>query len=159
MLIPIEPGAGQLFARLTRVARVIPVNQGGFFAPAATGSGVTPGIILSPENGLKSIIYSGSFCTFPVDSPSVFSQSATAITIPVTTTRFIDTMPSDTSVNTVLQVRNASLATVCSDDANGLGTKSLVKPLPGSTSTTFKILVGARANTFPGSIIRVYINY
>lgn len=159
MVIPITPGYTQLFARLTRVARVIPVEQPAFFAPASSGSGVTPGIILSPENGLARTSYSGTFCGTSILSSTVFAPSATSIIIPVTTTRSIDTVPSDTSVNTVLQVRNASLATSCNDDAYGLGTKSRVKPLPGATSTTFKLLVAARANTSPGSIIRVYITY
>jgi hypothetical protein len=158
MVIPITPGVTQLFARLTRVARVIPIEQPSFFAPAS-GSGVTPGIILSPENGLTKSNYTASFCGTQIQSGTVFAPSATSIIIPVSTTRSIDTVPSDTSVNTVLQVRNASLATACNDDASGLGTKSRVKPLPGATATTFKILVAARANTIPGSVIRVYITY
>jgi regulation of enolase protein 1 (concanavalin A-like superfamily) len=150
MLVPMEPGVSQLFARLTRVEKVFVVNQ---------AKSITPGIILSPENGLRTTNYAGSLCSFPVQTGSVFSQSATALTIPVSSTRFIDTVPSDTSVNTVLQVRNTGLATACNDDAINLGTKSKVKPLPGSSSTSFKILVGARAGTSPSATIRVGINY
>ena len=146
MSIPLRPEDSQLFARLSRVEKVIVASQ---------AKSITPGIILSPENGLLATNLTSSLCAFPVVAGSVFYSAP--ISIPTSTTRFIDTTQSDTSVDTVLQVRNTFLGVLCSDDAAPYGTKSKVKPLPSGSK--FTIMVGSKAGTLPTSVIRAYINY
>ena len=162
MLVPIEPGVSQIFARLSRVARVSVANQ---------AKSLTTGIILSPGSGLKTTTLTGSFCAdaqscddppYPVNTSSVYRQTATTILIPNTSTAAVDTTGSGTSVDTVLQVRNTSNlpCAKCSDDATGLGNKSLVKPLPlpaTGTSRYYTLLVAASQSAAYTSPIQVYI--
>lgn len=162
MSIPLVLGQSHLFARAVRVERIIVASQ---------AKAVTQGLILSPGSGLTLATSTGSFCNnagacddpaYPVVTSSVYKSGT--YNIPLTSTASVDTILSGTSVDTVLQVRNSLNLSCpkCSDNATGLGNKSLVKPLPTALSATarnYTVLVGASQSSTYLAPIQVYITY
>ena len=162
MLVPLAPGQSHLFARAVRVERIIVASQ---------AKSITQGLILSPGSGLTVSTLTGSFCNnsgtcddpaYAVVTSSVYKSGT--YNIPLTSTASVDTILSGTSVDTVLQVRNSLNLSCpkCSDDATGLGNKSMVKPLPTALSPTarnYTVLVGASQSSTYLAPIQVYITY
>lgn len=150
-----------LFLRLAKVFKVIPQNP----------LSISPGIILSPENQYLSSApgTANSLCNssaFTVISSTAYAQTSAQIIAPSSTVVTFTTADSDTSVDTVLQVRRLVSGT-CDDNALSDRKAQVLMTMTPSTTTlvtnSFSLIVAVKTNApspyTSRSLIKVKINY
>lgn len=155
MSVPLNVTSNQMFLRLSRVERVIPDPD--FI--------LTTGIIISPGAGLSATTVSGSaLCGTPVISSYAQGLSAGKVIAPVATTVTFSSSQSDALVDTVLQIRNAALQTVC-DDNSAANYKSIVlrQTTAANLTNSYSIVIAPKTNPPAGysatGVLRVKVTY
>lgn len=160
MLVPTALIDKAVFFRLARVERVIPDPPLILYT----------GIILSPGLGLNSTVSAGSLCTttpalcYPVLASYAQAQTGGQVIAPKGTPATFTTADSDVSVDTVLQVRNATGMTIADDNSAGAYKSKVVETtIAANRTNAFSMVIAPRSGPaagYPGiGVLRVKIIY
>jgi len=150
MNIPLALGGNRLFVRLIKVDVLI---------PKILSIGVSPGTILSPGNGMMPLGNSGNvFCGNTINFLAAYASIA-PFTIPAGKVGTFNTTASDYSVDTYLQLRDASLVnTRCNDDSAGNLKSQVLTSAFNQASGNFSFVVVSKTDGAAGAI-KVRVNY
>lgn len=156
MTVPFSLSRTRLFLRLRRVQRVIPDPP--FL--------LSTGIILSPNNGLTSSSSANTLCcpSYTVVPAYAYALSSGQVIAAKGTPVTFTTADSDLTVDTVLQVRNATgIATSDNLGAGSYKSKVLETTIASSMTNVFSMIVAPKASppagyTSPG-VIRITVTY